>query len=108
MAKRRCARCPVLVDVGAYRGLCDDCRRTWDAARGTREQRGYGAQHQAERQRIQDQMDQGDTFTCARCHQPITPGQAWHLDHNRNRTGYLGPSHEHCNNSAAGHASHTQ
>jgi hypothetical protein len=35
--------------------------------------------------------------TCARCHQPIEPGEDWQLDHRDDRQGYLGPSHRRCN-----------
>lgn len=106
MAKRRCRRCPTLVPVNAYKGMCDPCRRAWDKARGSRTDRGYGPEHIAERASIQADMDNGKQFTCARCHEPIKPGQPWVPDHNDNRTGYLGPSHELCNNRAAGIASH--
>jgi hypothetical protein len=36
--------------------------------------------------------------TCARCGEPIHPeDDDWHLDHNADRNGYLGPSHARCN-----------
>ena len=106
MAKRRCRRCPTLVPTDAYRGMCDTCRKAWDKARGTREERGYGHDHQRTRADIQTDMDRGTPYHCARCGEPIEPGQPWHLDHNADRTGYLGPSHDLCNDRAAGQASH--
>jgi hypothetical protein len=39
---------------------------------------------------------------CARCGEAISPWEEWHLDHNDDRTGYIGPSHAKCNLSAAG------
>jgi hypothetical protein len=62
-------------------------------------ERGYGAEHQKERQRWKAVVDAGRAV-CARCHRPILPGQAWDLDHNWDRTGYLGPSHARCNRGA--------
>jgi hypothetical protein len=38
---------------------------------------------------------------CCRCWRPILPGTSWHADHNKARTGYLGPAHASCNLSAA-------
>jgi len=107
-SKRVCARpgCPTLVKQGAYRGLCDDCKRAWNEARGTREERGYGKDHIAKRASIQRDIDAGKHIICARCPEPILAGQPWHLDHNDDRTRYLGASHAHCNDSAAGIASH--
>jgi hypothetical protein len=34
---------------------------------------------------------------CARCGEPIAPGEDWHLDHTDDRSDYLGPSHRRCN-----------
>ena len=48
--------------------------------RGTREQRGYGYQHQKLRAATSHAVAAGNV-RCARCHQPIHPGQAWDLDH---------------------------
>jgi hypothetical protein len=36
----------------------------------------------------------------------ILPGTEWALDHTDDRTGYLGPSHKRCNDSAGGKAAH--
>jgi hypothetical protein len=63
--------------------------------------RGYGAQHQQERAKWVAIVDAGDT-KCARCHALIKADQAWDLDHNDDRTGYIGPSHVSCNRSAGG------
>ena len=108
MAKRVCRtpNCPTLVDADAYRGLCDQHRREWDRTRGSRTERGYGPEHEAERARVQRLMDAGITIICARCGKPIARGQRWSPDHNAERTGYIGASHEFCNLSAAGKAAH--
>ena len=108
MPKRVCRTpgCPTLIDADAYRGMCSPCLREWDRARGTKTERGYGAEHDAERARIQALFDAGLTILCARCSKPIKAGQRWSPDHNADRTGYIGASHERCNLSAAGKASH--
>lgn len=67
---------------------------------GSTTRRGYGHDHQKLRAKIKPTVDAGLAW-CARCHQPIAPGTAWHLDHTDDRTGYLGPSHEDCNINAA-------
>lgn len=103
-AKKICAKpgCP----RPATGSLCTPHARAADKARGTREQRGYGQAHRNQRQAIAPQVATG-TVRCARCNDYIQPGQDWHLDHDDNdRTKYIGPSHKHCNLSAAGRAAH--
>ena len=108
MSLRVCRQpgCPTLIPTDAYRGFCGQHRREWDKARGSREDRGYGADHIAERERNQRLIDAGLTILCARCGQPVLPGQPWALDHTDDRTGYLGPSHKLCNDRAGGQKSH--
>lgn len=79
-------------------------RRDWQrwARRGTTTQRGYGSQHQAERERRLQRYRPGDI--CPHCGQRM---HYWPLDiarryldlpHNADRTGYLpGLAHRHCN-----------
>lgn len=75
---------------------CDDCRRTKDQARGTRQERGYDAQHDRLRADYQRRMDAGETFTCWRCEaegrpHPVDPHN-WDLGHDdRDRSLYRGP-----------------
>jgi hypothetical protein len=64
--------------------------------RGTAEQRGYGADHQGERARLDPIVQAGEAF-CCRCGGRIAPGSEWHLDHKPNRQGWLGPAHAVCN-----------
>lgn len=73
--------------------------------------RGYGLAHRRERERWATLIKQAPV-TCARSNEdycpktPITPNTEWDLDHNADRTGYLGPAHSVCNRTAAGLASH--
>jgi len=59
---------------------------------------GWGNQHQKLRKRL---LPQAYGKPCARCGQPMLPGQKLHLDHNDTRTGWLGFSHAACNLRAA-------
>ncbi len=75
---------------------------------GTTTQRGYGTDHQAERQRWAPLVQAG-TVTCARqdpgcIGQPLQPGQPWDLGHTDDRTAYTGPECVPCNRSAGGKA----
>ena len=63
--------------------------------------RGYGAHHQALRERLHPQVEAG-VVPCARCGELIAPGERWELDHAPEKLGYLGPSHFKCNRSAGG------
>jgi hypothetical protein len=67
---------------------CPDCRS------GDR----YGAQHRAIRAAT---VAQAVGQPCARCREPIRPGEAVDLDHADDGSGtYLGYSHRRCNSSA--------
>jgi hypothetical protein len=92
--------CPELVDHG---GKCATHRAEAEAARPSRQARGYGRDHDRERRRWVGRIRRGGV-TCARCGQPIAPDDDWHLDHRDDRAGYLGPSHARCNLSAGGKA----
>ena len=61
---------------------------------------GWGHSHQRRRAAIAPIVRAGKA-TCARCGEPIHPEDEWHLDHNAERNGYLGPSHARCNLAAA-------
>lgn len=93
--------CGELVPAGTRR--CKDCAAKAERIRGTRQQRGYDARHDRTRARVARTVI---GTPCARCGQPIQAGDAWHLDHNDDRTGYIGPSHARCNTSAGGKAAH--
>lgn len=103
MALHPCAEpgCPTITD----QRRCPAHTRELDRARGTRQQRGYDAGHDALRAHW-DPIVQTGCVACARCGRLIHPGTAWHLDHDDDRTGYRGPSHWRCNLSAAGSTAH--
>lgn len=67
--------------------------------------RGYGAEHQAERQAWEPYVQAGGII-CSRygqdpdCPGEIKPGDEWDLDHTDNRDGYNGPAHARCNRRA--------
>lgn len=105
MAKRVCCEpgCPTLTDTTR----CTEHTRQRDKARGTRQQRGYDAEHDRERAKWKAILDRRP-WPCGRCPEQIMPGQLWHLDHTDDRAGYIGPSHDHCNLSAAGKAAHNE
>lgn len=60
--------------------------------------RGYGKDHQRERERVARVVDAGGGFcvnpTCGRW---IAPGSKWHLGHDHRNGGYAGPEHAGCN-----------
>jgi hypothetical protein len=77
------------------------------ADRRTTAERGYGAAHQAEKERWRPIVDAGQAY-CAevvcleerdgrsRWLEPDTP---WHLAHDDGQQGYRGPAHQRCNTS---------
>ena len=102
-AKRICGKtgCPHPAS-GRY---CKTHNAEYEAKRGTKTQRGYGKDFQAERRAWIPKVLTGNV-TCARCNQPIRPDAQWALDHSDDRLTLLGPSHKRCNDSAGGKASH--
>jgi hypothetical protein len=66
-----------------------------------RDSRRYGVVHRKNRQRWARLVDAG-SVSCVRCGNAISPGSEWHLDHDDEGTGYLGPAHARCNTSAGG------
>lgn len=68
---------------------------------GSTTERGYGWQHQQLRDEWKPKVDAG-TVACARCRQRIAPGSPWQLGHTDDRSGYQGPEHRYCNESAGG------
>lgn len=99
MTLRVCIDCPALIPVGSR---CTACSRKRDRARGTRQERGYDAAHDALRARYQRRMDAGERFTCWRCGKQIDPTR-WHLGHNdHDRSRYRGPECVGCNTATAG------
>lgn len=71
-------------------------RHGYATPRGSTVQRGYGQAHRITRAALTPIVATGNV-KCARCRQPIRPGQAWDLDHTADRSSYLGASHARCN-----------
>lgn len=95
MAKAVCSKpgCPALVDKGGRTNLCQAHDREADRARGTRQQRGYGAEHDAMKATIEDAYGQ----PCHLCGERMWPHQALEPDHTEDRTAYRGWTHATCN-----------
>ena len=88
--------CPTLTE----RSRCRECERAKDKARGTRQERGYGAEHEALARDYQRRMDNGERFTCWRCGDPLgtVRGRDWQLGHDDlDRSKYRGPECPGCN-----------
>lgn len=81
-----------------------------ERARGTKQQRGYNAQHDELRRRWKPRVERGGVHChAAQCLMPvrlILPGQSWDLGHTDDRTAWTGPEHSLCNRASGGRASH--
>lgn len=81
-----------------------------ERARGTRQQRGYDAEHDRLRRRWKPKVDACSVHchavVCIEVARLILPGQAWDLGHTADRTAWTGPEHATCNRSAGGKAAH--
>src|SRR4029077_8070238 len=64
----------------------------------------YGEGHRKVRRRWAPKVRAGKV-DCARCYQPILPGEPWDLDHDDagGDRDYLGPSHRRCNRAVVTH-----
>lgn len=91
--------CPELIKP--KQRYCNEHMSDYLARRGKAADRGYDNEHRRQRAFVAATIAQGVAH-CARCHQPITPTDAWALDHTDDRNGYLGPSHKRCNDEAGG------
>lgn len=103
-AWRICSKrgCPAITD----QRQCQAHRAEADRARGTKKQRGYDKDFQAER-RVWVRMVATGEVNCWRCLSPILPGAAFDLGHDDNdRSIIRGPEHPGCNRSAAGRSAH--
>ena len=70
--------------------------------RPTTQQRGYGSAHQAMRQRLAGLVAAGE-MVCARCGEPVLPGQPWDLGHvDGDRSRWSGAEHRWCNRATSG------
>jgi hypothetical protein len=82
--------------VKVTRSRCAKHSRARERARGTRQERGYGAEHDRLKADLQRRMDAGEVFTCWRCAElgrphPVDP-TSWDLGHDDvDRSVYRGP-----------------
>lgn len=90
--------CPTFSD----QPRCPAHRRAHEQARGTRQQRGYDANHDRER-RYWEPIVAAGGVNCWRCGNPIDPTQPWDCGHDDNdRSIHRGPEHPACNRATAG------
>lgn len=81
--------CPTLTT----RSRCAEHERAKDKARGTRQERGYDAEHDRLRAEWAPLVATGNV-KCWRCGGFIAAGAAWDLGHDdRDRSKYRGPEH---------------
>lgn len=102
-AKRVCTDCPRLIE--RTRRRCSSCARAHNKARGTKAERGYGAEFQRARRAAKREVDAGRA-KCWRCGGRIEAGAPFDLGHSDDRTVIRGPEHVRCNRSAAGRSAH--
>ncbi len=62
----------------------------WDRSRPAPSSRGYGAEHRRARAAAIAQLERAGVGICCIGGEPIYPGQALHLDHTPDRSGYRG------------------
>ena len=92
------AGCPSLTKTTR----CTTHARAKDRARGTRQARGYDADHDRLRASYQARMDAGEVFQCWRCGGTIDRLR-WHLGHDdHDRSKYRGPECVPCNTATSG------
>lgn len=108
---RQCATCARPSTSQQHR-YCDECRAVAAKRRNNRPNRAlrdpaqhkldYGSAHRKIRKHLAPHVAAG-LFNCARCQEPINPGEPWDLDHNdEDRSKYNGPTHSRCNRATAG------
>ena len=93
--KRPCLDCRRPTGNGAR---CPDCAAERDRARGTRQERGYGADHDKARRAIAARLP----LPCLYCHGQIDPGDRWDAAHVLDGHPEYGtaPAHPRCNQRA--------
>jgi hypothetical protein len=70
-------------------------------SRNAKARERYGPAHRSLRAEFAPVIARGD-WPCARCGEPIDPGEPWDLDHDDFAPRlYLGPAHRRCNRAAA-------
>lgn len=86
------------------KGFCTQHATEAEKVRGSSSQRGYGTAHKKIRASWRARIENGGVC-CSICGKPIPPGSNFHLDHNDDRSGYTGATHQACNLSKAGKSS---
>lgn len=81
---------------------CPVHQREREERRGSRQARGYDAQHDALRRHYEARLASGEILHCVRCGHEILDGHRWDLGHTDDRTAHQGPECERCNRSAGG------
>lgn len=100
-ASRVCPRpgCPAIIPAGQR--YCPTHAREYEARRGTRQARGYGADHDRRRRALVARINAGETIRCIDCGVRLTPATL-DLGHTEDRSGYRGPQCAPCNRSDGG------
>lgn len=105
---RVCSRpgCPELTEGRR----CPTHEAEAERRRGTRQQRGYTAEHDRLRANWKPKVERCEVDcharVCLMLIRRILPGQEWDLGHTDERTAWTGPEHATCNRSAGGRAAH--
>lgn len=77
---------------------------------GSTTARGYGPEHQAERERWRPDVEAGrvscHAATCLEPDRLIRPGRPWDLGHTPDRRNWTGPEHRRCNRADGGRRRH--
>ncbi|OZF33185.1 hypothetical protein CH296_11150 [Rhodococcus sp. 14-2496-1d] len=82
--------------------LCPAHRQARERGRGTRQQRGYGVEHDRLRAQWKPRVATGNV-RCSRCSKLIAASEPWDLGHDdHDRTKWNGPEHEACNRATTG------
>lgn len=114
MVSRVCTTpgCGTLIRLPSTDYKCDRHKRAVDQARGSRQDRGYDAEHDKLRAAWQRRLDRGELVMCWRCLVKQIDPTDWHLGHcDVDRTKYHGPECPPCNQATMGrvgcpHSSH--
>ncbi|MDT5119257.1 MAG: 5-methylcytosine-specific restriction enzyme [Mycobacterium sp.] len=89
---------------------CPDCQAHAEQRRGSRQARGYDAQHDRLRARWKPKVDAGlvdcHAEVCLLPQRRIWLGMEWQLGHTPDRKAYRGPEHKPCNEAEGGRMSH--
>ena len=95
--------CPELIP--SSRRHCATHAREYEQQRGTRQQRGYDADHERLRKQIQTRIDRGHPVPCVTCG-VLLVGRDWDLGHDHDHGGHLGPQCVPCNRGDGGRRAH--